>query len=118
MKNGFTELGDTLQGNMQRVSSILNTKSAEMGTINADLSLTTDSFPVPIPKGDYMVDARLVSGDWLTIEDGTHSGHTEGIGKHEHTAKVRGLQSGDRVLVAKVGTERIVLAVVVSSNNL
>ena len=117
--NGFTELGNTLQSNIQNVARITNTISTELGKINSDFSLTTDSFTVPIPKGDYMVDISLTSNHGMTIDGaGQHGGHESGNGSHTHTVKPRCLQAGDRVLVAKAGTERIVVAVVTSSNNI
>ena len=119
MRSGFNELGDVLHGNMQKVSKTNDTISSELGTINSDMSLTTDSFTSPIPQGDYMVDIRLTSNHGFTLTgSGTHSGHESGNGSHTHSLNVRTLKAGDRVLVSKVGKERIVTAIVTSSKNI
>lgn len=63
--------------------------SLELGTIQADMSLLVDRFPVPIPAGDYLMASGLAGG----------------------------LQAGDRILVgwANDGTDPVVLCKVVSS---
>lgn len=54
----------------------------ELGTINDDYSLTTDSFPVPIPMGDYLVCRHLKQ--WTTEEVEDHKHHIPG---HKHAAE-------------------------------
>lgn len=56
--------------------------SLELGTINDDYSLTTDSFPVPIPMGDYLVCRHLKQ--WTTEEVEDHKHHIPG---HKHAAE-------------------------------
>ena len=53
----------------------------ELGTINDDYSLTTDSFPIAIPVGDYLVSRHLKQ--WTTEEAEDHKHHIPG---HNHTA--------------------------------
>ena len=58
---------------------------ADLGTIRADYSLVTDSFPVPIPRGEWFMIRRPV------------------------TAEDSGLRPGDRVAVIWVGNEAVVI---------
>ena len=109
--NGFTVLGNELHRNMQNIVGANSSDPLEFGKINSDMSLQTDNFQRPIPKGDYMVNILLTSNHGLTIS-GEHSG-TGSYTVESHILKV-----GDRVLVAKVGKERVVIAVVTSSNNI
>lgn len=119
MINGFTELGNVLDSAMKGRAKANDTVSNELGTINSDMSLSTDSFDKPIPKGDYMVDVRLTHNHGMEVQgSGSHGGHEGGNGSHSHTVAVRTLKAGDRVLVAIVGTERIVTNIITSSNNI
>lgn len=123
-------LGDVLDGRMKRTSNAAVPTSIELGTINRNLSLTTDSLQGSIPQGEYMVDSRLWCGTYNTSftthyhSGGGHSGHESGSGTHSHNDgehahrlpnEFRKLQSGDRVLVAWCGNEPVVIAIVVSS---
>jgi len=58
----------------------------DFGTIQPDMSLVTNMFPVSIPQRDYMV---CRSATWDEIDDA--------------------LQPGDRVLVAWVGNDACVI---------
>lgn len=128
--NNKERLGDVLDGRMKKTSSAAVPTSMELGTINNNMSLSTDSLQSPIPKGDYMIDIRLKCNTYDTSKTahthsgGTHGGHEGGSGDHshsdgEHTHRLpeefRPVQAGDRVLVAWCGNEPIVVAVVVSS---
>ena len=131
MNSNLERLGATLDGRMKKTSGAAVPTTIELGVINGNLSLTTDSLKSPIPKGEYMVDIRLAAGSYDTSSTthshsgGQHSGHEMGEnGSHSHSggahthqlpAAFRGLQSGDRVLVAWCGNEPIVIAIVVSS---
>lgn len=125
--------------NMQRFSAALsnrmkNTANAaiptgvELGIVNANLSITTDSLQAAIPKGDYMVNLMLTGSRSTSTESHTHSGgshaqysgsgshtHSDGEHSHEMPGAFRGLQAGDRILVAWCGNEPVVIAIVVSS---
>lgn len=103
--------------------------SIELGTIQSNMALKTDSLQSTIPKGDYMVDITLASSTYNTsTESHTHSGgahaqysgsgvHTHDGGDHSHRLpeNFRGLKAGDRVLVAWCGNEPVVIAIVTSS---
>lgn len=112
--------------NMQRFSGILTNRmrrtadravptTMDLGIVNPNLSITTDSLQAAIPKGDYMVNLALTGS--LSISGGSHGGHETGSGTHSHElpASFRGLRAGDRVLVAWCGNEPVVIAIVVSS---
>ena len=58
----------------------------DFGSIKGDMSLLTNTFPIPIPRSDYHV-CRLVGGLAYTISGGSHGGHEGGNGSHTHTAK-------------------------------
>lgn len=104
--NNSQRLGEILAGQMKRTAAAAVPTTMELGTINGNLSLTTDSLPYQIPKGDYMVNLTL-TGSSRTTETDNHS--------HELPESYRSLQGGDRVLVAWCGNEPVVMAIVVSS---
>ena len=106
MKNNYQRLGATLAERMKKTSDAAVPLTIELGIVNSNMSITTDSLKVQIPKGDYMVNLALTGGG----STGSTDGH-----KHSLPTAFRGLQSGDRVLVAWCGNEPVVVAIVVSS---
>ena len=133
MKN-IQRLGDVLASRMKTTSAAAVPTTIELGTINGNLSLTTDSLPTPIPKGDYMINLMLAGSSYRTSSethshsggDHSHSGgdHSHSGGNHSHSggnhshelpSVFRSLKAGDRVMVAWCGNEPVVIAVVVSS---
>ena len=129
MSSNMQRLGSTLANRMKQTSSAMSRTALELGTINSNLSLTTDSLAVTIPKGDYMVNIMLAGGSYNTSSTThTHSGgahtqesgsgaHTHDGGDHSHRLpdSFRSLQAGDRVLVAWCGNEPVVIAIVTGS---
>lgn len=120
MGPNMKRLGNTLASQMKKTSVAAIPTTMELGTIGSNLSLTTDSIPNPIPKGDYMINLMLASDSYRTSSDThSHSGadHSHSGGAHSHAlpAAFRSLKGGDRVLVAWCGNEPVVIAVVVSS---
>ena len=132
--NNMQRLGNVLSARMKKTSAAAVPMTLELGTINGNLSLTTDSLPTPIPKGDYMINLILTSDTYDTSSeshshsDGSHShsggDHSHSGGSHSHSggdhrhklpSVFRALKAGDRVLVAWCGNEPVVIAVVVSS---
>ena len=109
-------LGATLAERMKKTSAAAIPTAMELGTIGSNLSLTVDSLPVPIPKGDYMINLMLAGDSYRTSSE-THSrsgeDHAHSGGAHSHS--LPGLKSGNRVLVAWCGNEPVIVAVVVSS---
>lgn len=137
--NAIEQFGLNMTAQARRVADAGKDTAPELGIINGDWSLSVASLSNPIPKGEYMVSLHLKTentGGQLTTtaNDGTHShgpsgGHSqyEGSGVHSHTnegphthvvlvgATIRGVQPGDRVLVIWVGTEPVVVDIVVNS---
>ena len=129
MNHNHQRLGETIDGRMKKAASAAIPTGMELGVINSNLSLTTDSLKTPIPKGDYMVNLMLNCTYDTSIEQhshsgGSHGGHTGGDGVHSHSGGdhkhtlpdgFRLLKPGDRVLVAWCGNEPVVVAIVISS---
>ena len=134
MSSNMKRLSKTLANRMKATSREAVPTTIELGKINDNLSLTTDSLQGAIPKGDYMVNLMLASSTYRTsIETHTHDGgshghsggdhshsggsHTHNGGDHDHRLPedFRLLEPGDRVLVAWCGNEPVVIAIVVSS---
>ena len=129
MSNNIQRFTDMMSNRMKQTSNAAVPTTMELGTVNANLSITPDSLRVPIPKGDYMVNLMLTGDRTTSVSThshtgGSHGGHTSGDGSHTHSdgahshqlpASFRGLQPGDRILIAWCGTEPVVVAVVTSS---
>ena len=126
MYEGVNKLARVMQKRMQDISA--SPLVLDFGSIQGDYSLKTNTFPIPIPKKDYMVLRQLTLGkkdDVLTKtqyegkeNDGTH-GHVNaspGDSAHRHDVlipeKMRQIKPGDRVLVAWVGNDAVVLDIV------
>ena len=103
MGRNVQRLGDILANRMKKTAGAAVPTAIELGTINSNLSLTTDSLQAAIPQGDYMVGIQLAQS--------TYAGVAEG----ELPANFRPLQAGDRVLVAWCGNEPVVIMIAVSS---
>lgn len=130
MGSNIQRLGTTLANRMKQTSRATARVTMELGAVNSDLSITTDSLQANIPKGEYMINLMLTdsggrtSTESHTHNEGTHDGHAEGDGGHEHSGgdhshqlppAYRGLRAGDRILVAWCGNEPVVIAIVASS---
>lgn len=86
----------------------------DFGEIQANNSLVTNTFPVPIPKGDYFICGH-VGGAQIQADGGGHGGHSEGNGSHTHTVSLPAIKPGDHVLVAWVQSEAVVVDIVTKS---
>lgn len=106
---GTNKLARTLQGRMKAVNE--TGLVLDFGTIESDYGLVTNTFPVKIPNGDYTV-CRHIKGMTLSASGGFHGGHEEGDGSHSHSISVPRLQPGNRVLVAWVQNEAVVIDVI------
>lgn len=106
MSNNIQRFTDMMSNRMKQTSNAAVPTTMELGTVNANLSITPDSLRVPIPKGDYMVNLMLTGGRNTSSND-EHS--------HQLPASFRGIQPGDRILIAWCGNEPVVVAVVTSS---
>ena len=85
----------------------------DFGVIQPDKSLLTNTYPVPIPKSDYIV-CRHLKARTATTSSKSIGDH----GSHTHTVKTQeGLAVGDRVLVAWVLDDAVVLDVITDAAN-
>lgn len=118
---GISKLGAVMQERMQKVNG-MSPQALDFGVIQTDYSLKTNSYTKAIPKTDYSVLIDLTIGPaggvlTNTLSDGRHGGHESGNGSHSHTIaipeKLRALAPGDRVLVAWVQSEAVVVGRVV-----
>lgn len=104
--NGAQNLANVLQN---RFSGILRDSdgymSLDFGVIESDGSLSTNSSgSVKIPSGAY-----LIAGSLTAVQC---SGGTDIVNGHSHDARVnypRRISRGDRVIVAWVGNDAVVL---------
>lgn len=112
MINPIEEFADVLSSQTKKTISANNKNPLlELGTIVGNYALSVQSLGNNIPKGEYMVGLHLTIGS-LALKTKSEDEHT-----HAFTlpSQLRGLQVGDRVLVAWVGTEPVVVDIVVSS---
>ena len=101
---GTSKLASVLSQRMKRENE--SPLVLDFGEIQANYSLVTNTFPVPIQKGDYSV-CRHVGSLSFEITEGSHAGHegqtpTSQTGEHTHTVKPPSIKPGNRVLVAWV----------------
>ena len=60
---GVNALAKALQEQMRRNLRANSALVLDFGVIQSDYSLLTNTFPIPIPKGDYMVCRHLTIGE-------------------------------------------------------
>ena len=129
---GLSKLAAALQGQMQKNQEANSALILDFGEIQTDYSLLTNTYPIPIPKTDYLVcrcvsynpAQALTSTAWPKEIQPQHAGHTHGsLGQHKHSEDVNGehyhsvalpekmhwIKPGDRVLVAWVQNDAIVV---------
>lgn len=115
---GANALTNTLAHMMKGIAGETSKPQIDIGIINSDYSLTTNSFSKPIPKSDYSVCRSLLYNPAVplteTYVDGGHD--HEGVvpyETHKHNVrlpeKMRWLKPGDKVLVAIIGNEFVVI---------
>lgn len=100
---GLSKLAGLFQGIAK--DQIPTDRLLDFGTIQSDKSLLTDTFGIAIPKSDYLILEELKSRTATTSSKsvGDH-------GSHSHTVKTQeGLSVGDRVLVAWVNNDAVVV---------
>ena len=111
-KPGTNYLANVLSGRMQKENE--SPMVLDFGDIWEDGSLTTYTYPAHIPKGSYSVLRQLTLG-----AAGSRLTDTLEADGHKHTVEVpesmRSVGPGDRVLVARVNNEYIVLDIVKKS---
>lgn len=69
MASNIQKLGNQLAERMKRTAGAAVPVFAELGTINTNLSLTTDGLSTPIPASDYMTPSgvTLTAGDRVLV---------------------------------------------------
>ena len=107
---GVSKLAGVLQGLAKR--QVPQDLVLDFGVIQSDKSLLTNTYGLPIPKTDYLVCRHLKE---RTVESTTslESSHT-------HTVAIdtrEPLKTGDRVLVAWVQNDAVVVDVIVSAED-
>lgn len=134
--NEIEKFGKMINSRVQQVGRAVKDAPPELGVINGDLSLSVSSLKNPIPHGDYMLCRQLTLGPTnadltVTAVDGRHTVWNPSwpdtppftvVGKgedHSHVPLIpetmRWIKPGDRVLVAWVGTEAVVIDLVYNS---
>ena len=112
MMNPIEELANVLDSQVKKTVSAANKNPVlELGTIVGNMALSVSSLGNNIPKGEYMVSFRLTTGD-LALKTNVEDDHAHSV---TLPSQFRGLQVGDRVLVAWVGTEPVVIDIVTGS---
>jgi hypothetical protein len=106
MSTNIQRFASIMSSRMKQTSTAAVPTTLELGTVQSNMSITTDGLQAVIPRGDYMVNLTLTGGRTTSkVEDHTH----------DLPDSFRGLQPGDRILVAWCGNEPVVIAIVVGS---
>lgn len=116
---GMNRLAQALQAQMKRFhNDITSDLKLDFGKIASGYNLITNSFPEPIPKGDWMVCRWLTAFKMKTKDPVPRPpGHwTEYDHWHLHDFESPKLKVGDKVLVAWVQDEACVIDVIKSSD--
>lgn len=108
---GINKLANVLTGRIKK--ELDSPLQLDFGEIQANGSLVTNTFPLPIPKGDYSVCRQLRLGK---------PGETlfcSGVEPPQYTVTVpdrmQSVKAGDRVLVAWVQNEAVVVDIIEKS---
>lgn len=119
---GTSRLATVLSQRMKRENE--SPLVLDFGEIQGNGSLLTNTFPEPIPKGDYSV-CRSVNGYLLGTSEASWVGHLQedkhvhsspsGVPEHSHDVALPKLKAGDRVLVAWVENEAVVIDIIEKS---
>ena len=116
---GMNRMANVLGNMMEQVAD--KPCVLDFGIINGDYSLTTNHFPCPIPQDKYSVCRSVTYNPGVplteTYVDGSHDHPGAGPpGLHSHNVrlpkKMYWIRPGDRVLVAWVDNEAIVIDIV------
>jgi len=138
---GINKLGKVLQQRMRETST--SPLVLDFGVIQQDYSLLTNTYPIPIPKVDYMVCRDVTHNPGVPLAKtksgqgqhphGPSGGHDQyqGSGEHSHPGTegahihdvvlpetMYWLRPGDRVLVAWVQNDAVVIDVVLPATKI
>ncbi|MFG6369610.1 MAG: hypothetical protein K1W16_14580 [Lachnospiraceae bacterium] len=116
---GTSELASVLCRRMKKEND--SPLILDFGEIQTNGSLVTNTFSIPIPKGDYSV-CRSINGYTLGTSESSWIGHLQedehihdnpsDFSGHSHDVLLPKLKAGDRVLVAWVQSEAVVIDVI------
>lgn len=119
---GTSKLASVLSHRMKRENE--SPLVLDFGEIQSNYSLVTNTFPIPVPKGDYSV-CRSIHGFLLGTSESSWIGHLQNdqhvhnnpseIPGHSHDVQLPSLKPGDRVLVAWVQSEAVVVDIIETS---
>lgn len=140
MGKNTQRLGNVLANRMNKTARANSHIFLELGTINSDLSLKTDSLNGNISPNDYMISLHFTHENYFTYNelnsstksphvhtggghsqiegDGSHVHDTDGLHDHRVPSVFRKIKAGDRVLVAWVGSEPIIVDIVVAGTTI
>ena len=111
-KDGIGSLARTLKKQIGKETA--SPLILDFGDIGPQMELTTNSFPVPIPPDSYKVCRQLTLG---AVDDKLTETTLDGGPVHTHDVKVpekmRSLKPGDTVLVAWIGSDAVIIDIVV-----
>lgn len=138
---GINKLGKVLQQRMRETNA--SPLVLDFGVIQQDYSLLTNTYPIPIPKTDYLVCRDVTHNPNIPLTQtkigqgqhphGPSGGHSqyEGSGEHSHPntegahvhdvvlpETMHWLKPGDRVLVAWVQNDAVVIDVVLPATKI
>lgn len=138
--NGISKLANVIHKKISD-SNAQSSVWLDFGEIQKDGSLKTNKFDIPIPAGDYLIcrcashkeniltQTKAGQGQHPHGPSGTHGGHTGGDGTHAHLAtegshihdvvrpdSMRAIKPGDRVLVAWVGNDPVVIDIILQAD--
>ena len=103
----INKLAGILQHRMHDMND--NPPKLDFGTIQSNMSLTTNQFPQPIPQSDYMVCRQLTLGSMDTPLTSTINSAEKTVLVPE---KMRSIKAGDRVLVAWIGDDICIIDII------
>lgn len=107
-------MGNNGNPGISKLGAVLDERTKQRGkralvldyaTVRQDYSIITNTFPVPIPKGDYTV-CRHISGITVQTDDG------------QNVVTLPKIKPGDRVLVAWVLNDLTVIDVITPSSSI
>ena len=102
---GINRFARVLDGRMHRHED--KPPILDFGEIQENMSLRTNNFPEAIPQSDYIVcRSAVLNPDALWATTTTADGHSHDV---NFPGALRPLQAGDRVLVAWVGDDAVVI---------
>ncbi|MBQ4494576.1 MAG: hypothetical protein II968_02305 [Selenomonadaceae bacterium] len=122
---GTNELTNTLTGMIKGIAN--QPPVIQFGIINSDYSLSINGYKCPIPKSEYSVCRSLLYNPAVPLtETYTDGGHTHydvvPYETHKHQVrlpkKMRWLKPWDKVLVAIIGNEFVVIDIVFNAQYL